>query len=101
MTTSYKTKPTAELIDLFHAYGAAAAGFDSVLNRPRTTDAAAATIAEETDRLAGLRSQIAEELATRSEPADESLAVEVVEALFATATPLPTWAVRLVTKKAA
>ncbi|MBY0227576.1 MAG: hypothetical protein K2Q28_17390, partial [Hyphomicrobium sp.] len=52
-------------------------------------------------RLAGIRLEIAEELATRSEPSDEPLAVELVEALLATATPLPTWAVQLVTKKAA
>lgn len=101
MTTTYKTKPTIELLDLFHAYGAAMAGFDAVMNRPRTTDGAAELIAGETDRLAGIRLEIAEELASRSEPSDEPLAVELVEALLATATPLPTWAVQLVTKKAA
>ena len=46
MTTTYKTKPTIELLDLFQAYGAATAGFDSVLNRPRTTVAAAELIAD-------------------------------------------------------
>lgn len=101
MTTTNKTKPTIELLDLFHAYGAATAGFDSVLNRPRTTVAAAELIAGETDRLGGLRMQIAEELSTRPEPGDEHHAYEVIEALLATATPFPAWAIDVVTKNAA
>lgn len=101
MTTTYTTKPIAELLDLFRAYGAAVAGFDAVMNQPRTTDSAAATIAEEAERLDGLRSEIAEELATRPEPADEHHAAEVIEALFATETPCPPWAIQLVLKRAA
>jgi hypothetical protein len=101
MTSIYQAKPTAELLDLFVAYGAAAAAYDSVLNRPRTTVAAAEFLAGETDRFSGQRVRIAEELATRPEPADEHDAVEVVEALLATATPFPAWAIDLVTKNAA
>lgn len=94
-------KPVAELLDIFHAYGAAITGYESVLNRPRTTNSAASIIEEDLACLFGFRERIAVILADRSEPDLAQHAIETVAAFLATGTPFPAWAVKLVAKKAA